>query len=192
MTLPSSGPLSFNDINLELGNVTESEADFRVMSSAAGFIQPDSIDEFYNFTASSTIVYDYSGSITVVGLNTADDKDLSQTLDFTGIGDTDVITLNVNITAEAAANVSSRVLYSINNTTVGTTLLLLTTLAADNDVTIPGVQQGDVVRIRINTNATAGSRTTTVTLTGGTFTTGSGTVTASDTTSWAVEVTSGA
>jgi hypothetical protein len=189
MTLPLSGPLSISAISTELYGSVGSDISLRLLASnAGGMITPDGFDEFYGYTVDSSIGYDYSGTITTYGLNISEDKDLYQSLNFTGISDTDVISLNVNITAEASSTAPSRVLYAINSTTIWTTLLFLTTSVVDSNLSIPGVEQGDTVLVRINTNSTAGNRTTTVSLLGGSFTTGAGDITAVGTTSWAVTV----
>ena len=56
MALPSSGQLSFNDINIELGNSSGSTASLRDMSSATGFTTPDQVSEFYGVAASNILV----------------------------------------------------------------------------------------------------------------------------------------
>lgn len=48
MALPSSGPLSINDIRTELG---VSSGSLRTLSANAGFSSPDSISEFYGYSA---------------------------------------------------------------------------------------------------------------------------------------------
>lgn len=48
MTLQSSGQISLSDIKTELGS---SANDFRSLHAAAGFSTPDSISEFYGYSA---------------------------------------------------------------------------------------------------------------------------------------------
>lgn len=48
MSLPSSGPLSINQIRTELGSGSYS---LRTLSSAAGKSTPDAISEFYGYSA---------------------------------------------------------------------------------------------------------------------------------------------
>lgn len=50
MALQSSGPISLSDIKTELGS---SANDFRSLHAAAGFSTPDSISEFYGYSAVS-------------------------------------------------------------------------------------------------------------------------------------------
>jgi hypothetical protein len=49
MALPSSGPLSINDIRVELGQA-QANSSLRSLSSLAGFSTPDAISEFYGYS----------------------------------------------------------------------------------------------------------------------------------------------
>ena len=49
--LPSSGPLSINDIRVELGQA-QANSSLRSLSSLAGFSTPDAISEFYGYSPS--------------------------------------------------------------------------------------------------------------------------------------------
>ena len=49
MALPSSGPLSFNQIRTELG-LSQSNSSLRSMSNTAGKSIPDAVSEFYGFS----------------------------------------------------------------------------------------------------------------------------------------------
>jgi hypothetical protein len=51
MALPSSGPLSINDIRVELGQA-QANSSLRSLSSLAGFSTPDAISEFYGYSQS--------------------------------------------------------------------------------------------------------------------------------------------
>jgi hypothetical protein len=51
MALPSSGPLSINDIRVELGQA-QANSSLRSLSSLAGFSTPDAISEFYGYSPS--------------------------------------------------------------------------------------------------------------------------------------------
>lgn len=53
MALPSSGQLSLKDIGVELGITAGNQASLRSMSSTAGKSTPDSVSEFYNYSAGS-------------------------------------------------------------------------------------------------------------------------------------------
>ena len=52
MALQSSGAISLSDIKTELGS---SANDFRSLHAAAGFSTPDSISEFYGYSAAPTL-----------------------------------------------------------------------------------------------------------------------------------------
>ena len=54
MTLPLSGPLSLSAIATELGTITPYS--LRSMSSTAGFTTPDTVSEFYGYSAAPTTV----------------------------------------------------------------------------------------------------------------------------------------
>ena len=49
MGLPSSGPLSINDIRVELGASATNQS-LEAFSNTAGFTAPDAISDFYGFT----------------------------------------------------------------------------------------------------------------------------------------------
>lgn len=50
MALPTSGPLSINDIRVELGQ-GQANSSLRTLSSLAGKSTPDAISEFYGYSA---------------------------------------------------------------------------------------------------------------------------------------------
>ena len=50
MTLQNSGPISFGDINDELGNNTTDTLDLRSASASFSLTTPDSMDEFYGLS----------------------------------------------------------------------------------------------------------------------------------------------
>jgi hypothetical protein len=54
MALPSSGPLSINDIRVELGQ-SQANSSLRSLSNIAGFSTPDAISEFYGYSPSASI-----------------------------------------------------------------------------------------------------------------------------------------
>ena len=53
MTLPLSGPLSLNDIRVELG-ASSTNVSLGTMSDTAGFTAPDKVSDFYGFSAVPT------------------------------------------------------------------------------------------------------------------------------------------
>lgn len=54
MSLPPSGPLSFNDIASELG-IGTTPLSLRSMSALAGFSTPDAVSEFYGYPPVTTV-----------------------------------------------------------------------------------------------------------------------------------------
>ena len=75
MALPSSGPLSLNDIRIELGASATNQS-LRSFSSTAGFSTPDAVSEFYGYSSLTSIPYNAigddsrSGASNVCGLET--------------------------------------------------------------------------------------------------------------------------
>ena len=60
MALPGSGQLGFSAIASELGAGTPYS--LRSMSSTAGFATPDSVSEFYGYSAGGGVIYTYFNS----------------------------------------------------------------------------------------------------------------------------------
>lgn len=54
MALPPSGPISINDIRIELGQAQGNNS-LRTLSSLAGFSAPDAMSEFYGYPPSTKI-----------------------------------------------------------------------------------------------------------------------------------------
>ena len=52
MALPTTGPLSLNDIRIEIG-ASSTNVSLGAMSDTAGFSAPDAITDFYGYSASS-------------------------------------------------------------------------------------------------------------------------------------------
>lgn len=48
MPLPTSGPISFQDLNTDRGIGTTTQSDLRSTANAYGLTAPDGMDEFYN------------------------------------------------------------------------------------------------------------------------------------------------
>ena len=61
MALPSSGPLSINDIRVELGASSTNQS-LGTFSDTAGFASPDAITDFYGFSGRS-VDYRYNGTV---------------------------------------------------------------------------------------------------------------------------------
>ena len=60
MTLPSTGPLSINDIRVELGASATNQS-LRAFSNTAGFTTPDAISDFYGYSHLTS--FSYSGTL---------------------------------------------------------------------------------------------------------------------------------
>jgi hypothetical protein len=90
MALPSSGQLSINDIRTELGT---SEGSLRNLSSTAGFSTPDTISDFYGYSAGTTVTFtlcgynpaDSSGNVTV-DITASENVDTNVSIDWTWNG----------------------------------------------------------------------------------------------------------
>ena len=145
----------------------------------------DSMLDFYGYSAGSTIIYDYSNSITWA-FNTLSHRDGYQSLVFSGRVSGDVITLNLESNFyETGGAVVLDVYYSINSTSSWNLILSRSATDSYDLIYIPGVDYNDVVRVRINLETIkAGQGNVTISLIGGSFTSGSGTVTASGSTAW--------
>ena len=61
MALPTTGPLSINDIRVELGASATNQS-LGTFSDTAGFAAPDAITDFYGFSALS-VAYRYNGTV---------------------------------------------------------------------------------------------------------------------------------
>jgi hypothetical protein len=66
MTLPSTGPLSLNDIRIEL-DASVRDQSLRAFSDTAGFTTPDAISEFYGYSNLKVFSYNSAGNDTRSG-----------------------------------------------------------------------------------------------------------------------------
>jgi len=53
MGLPTSGPLSLNDIRIELG-ASSTNVSLGSMSDSVGFVAPDKVSDFYGYSSTTT------------------------------------------------------------------------------------------------------------------------------------------
>lgn len=174
MALPSSGQLTFDQINVALGNSSGSEASLRAMSAAAGFSTPDQVSDFYSFSSILLTwgsIFSYlTGAYRVVNHT---GQDSSQTI---------TINFNYNITS----SVLNRIYTSINSTSSWTTRVIFTAdVPKSGSFSVTGIGYSDVVRVRILT-AGVDDPVGYISFNGGTVTSGSGTVTG--TSSWLLGV----
>lgn len=190
MTLPASGVLGLKDIGVELGITAGNVASLGAMSDTASKTAPDQVSDFYGYTHGSTIVVDFNNTITYT-TNTASDKNAYRSLDITGRQSGDIITLTLTSAfSETAGTVLGYTYYSINSTSSWTLLRSFSSTTSPVSDSIAGVDYNDVVRIRMDVYAVkTGTGWIQTVLTGGSFTTGSGTITASGTTTWNLSVT---
>ena len=194
MALPTTGQLTLNQINVELGNSSGSQASLRSMSSTAGFSTPDSVSEFYGFSGGSNIVVDYNNSITYF-TNVQADKDGYRGLVMTGRESGDIFTATMEQTYTELGGASGFYTLSYRKNGAASWASLGaggTPVIVQRSIT--GIDSNDTVDIRLAVSVglkDPGTATLKVDLTGGTITTGSGTVTASGTTSWTLSVTGG-
>ena len=61
MALPTTGPLSINDIRVELGASSTNQS-LGTFSDTAGFASPDAITDFYGFSSRSS-AFRYNGTV---------------------------------------------------------------------------------------------------------------------------------
>lgn len=193
MTLVASGTLHLKgssaaptqSIEYELeGNYT-GDFSLTTASSLASFTLPTSMSDFYNYSAGSTVVVDFSNSTTDVGTQSAIYQHKYQSLVITGRGASDVITLTMNVDFnEQLGSIVGNVWWSKNSTTSWTLLQNFTsTPPSPISKSMTLIDNNDVVRVKMEIDG-AGKVVEgdiTSTLTGGSFTTGSGTITASGT-----------
>ena len=88
MALPSSGPLSLNDIRVELQQAS-TNVSLGAMSNLAGFVDPDAVSEFYGFSYIAYNTFDINDTshneyVEACELGGSDNK----TLYFSGSGGT--------------------------------------------------------------------------------------------------------
>lgn len=184
MALPSSGQLSLSDIYGEIyGSHTTQQASLHAMSLAAGKSVPDTINEFHSYSAGW--VFDFAGSPTYT-INNNYEKDVYDSLVFTGRQSGQIATLNLEATFnENNPSAFSQVWYSKNS---GSWISLgsWTFSMFETPLSITNVDYNDDIRIRMHLLAygLSGNGDFNTFLTGGTMTTGSGSVTASGSTSW--------
>ena len=67
MPLPSSGPISFNDLNLELGNPSETKLDMDSVAIEFSLTRPHGMDEFYGLSllGDDFLFSDWTGGVSV-------------------------------------------------------------------------------------------------------------------------------
>ena len=100
MALPTSGPLSINDIRVELGASATNQS-LGAFSDTAGFAAPDAITDFYGYSN----ITSYVGSMIQGGVKNICSQTLSITYYHNGIG--------------AYPNVGNTIFTNTSGTTLG-------------------------------------------------------------------------
>ena len=184
MALPTSGQLSYSQINVELGNGATSQASMAAMAAAATPAFPTtnrSVSMWYGYSDGSNIVVDFSNTTTYI-TNTTADKDGYKSVVMTGRDTGDVFTLNLTtqFTEELGAIAFGSVSYRRNGGLWSELQAYSAPGSSSESITL--IDDNDTIEIRVGINGSlkgSGTSTLRATLTGGTITTGTGTVTAS-------------
>ena len=111
MPLPSSGSISFADINIELGNNSNDRLDLDYAAAEFGLSQPHGMDEFYGLSAGYNFTFpDWDGSVSITefgviyySIGNAASVTIN-TSNFGPIASTTTQTVNVTITAPSTFN----------------------------------------------------------------------------------------
>lgn len=170
MALPTSGQLSLNDINVELGNTTGTQASLRSMSSTAGFSTLNAaVSEFYGYSAGDTILLSWSSYP-----GTAYSTGYYRTAIHSGHTSPQIITMN--FTYSCTCSGTGQLYYSKNSTFPQTGIRTSFSGAVSGSYSITNIAYSDTVRVFWWTNAGVMSGNVSQ-FNNGTVTSGSGTVT---------------
>lgn len=161
MALPSSGQISLNDINVELGNTAGTQCSLRTMSSTAGFTTPDAVSEFYGYSSGDSITYSW-GALSIISDDTTS-YNAYRVVSLSGLSSASIrpyFSFNFSVPGG-----NSYGYYSVNSTSSWT--YLFGPLSTVNSSYYGGyVSSGDVLRVRITANHNyGGSRTLYVSIT---------------------------
>ncbi|HUU88809.1 MAG TPA: hypothetical protein VMX17_13810 [Candidatus Glassbacteria bacterium] len=191
MALPTSGQLSFNQINVELGNASGSQASLRAMSVEAGkTVVNASVSAFYGYSAADDIVVDWANPSTPSVSPTTFVQYYSLIRAGQSAGTTLRPRVSLGLTAVVSGNITWE--YSVNSTvswvfvgsrsTVGSILYYLPTGISTY------VGGSDILRLRISISRSASGSVSYSSQTLAAYILGVGTVnsyTASGLTNWA-------
>jgi len=173
MTLPASGQLSLNDINIELGNTSGAQASLHTMSIAASKSTPDAVSEFYSFSNDMKI----NLGITTVTVNTASAYDAYAPVIRTTQVSGQIITINCEFNGYSSGGASCGCYYSTNS---GGSWLYLGSIYSSSSTSafsITGVAYNTIVWLRVQATTYGSGQTTSINeyVTGGTVTSGAAT-----------------
>jgi hypothetical protein len=175
MALPTSGQLTLNDINVELGNSSGSQASLRSMSSTAGFSTPDTVSEFYGYSAGDTITLSWSS---YPGTN-YNGWGYYRTANHTGQTSATTISIYYTYSFTAVGGGTAYLKYSKNSTSTWYTIAS-TSSSTSGSYQTSSVTYTDVIRI-LWYNTTGSIQGNVSQFNGGIFTVGSGTITGNST-----------
>lgn len=160
MALPSSGQLSLKDIGVELGITAGNQASLRSMSSTAGFSTPDSVSEFYNYSAGDDITASY-GTVTTQ-TDTTTTYQAYRTVTLSGLTSGNYINPQIQVRTTvwpASGTRSARFYWSINNSVTFNLFQTFTSGGQSANYYIPitgNVDPGETLRIRMYLYKSAG------------------------------------
>lgn len=157
------------------------------MATAAGKSTTNaSVSNFYNYSHAVVVTVQYGGVITK-SVDLYEDKDYYQSIYFSTRVYPNVITLNFDISVGGTGSGNVNIYTSENS---GTWTLRHSTTAIElSDFSITGLDYNDTLRVRIDTQAITFKgawRSVTCGISGGSFTTGTGTVSVG--TTWSLNV----
>ena len=173
MALPTAGQLSFNQINVELGNASASQASMRAMSIDAGKTTNNaSVSAFYGYSAGDSILLSW-GTTTPYGAGE------HRVATHSGHTSPQIITINFNYSVSYTSDYMY--LYTSYNSTGTWSLAATIPKSGSGSFSRTSVAYNGIVRVRWSTNATFFIGAS-ISFNGGTVTSGSGTV--SGTAAW--------
>jgi len=176
MALPTSGQLSYSEINVELGNGSTSEASMLAMATAASLPTTNaSVSNFYGYSSGDTILLSWSSYP-----GTAYSGGYYRTANHSGHTSPQIITMDFTYSCTANGN-SGGIYYSKNSTSSWTVVRTWFGSAVSGGYSITNVAYNDIIRVRWYTSPSNLMTGNVSQFNNGTVTSGSGTVTGNST-----------
>lgn len=177
MALPGSGEITTKEIYEEVYQTTHTTQEISLFSMAneAGISTTNlSTADFYGYSASDSVTLSY-GSVLYQN-NTDENKTGYWTVNHTGQDIGNIITVNFNVSfIESVTSVSAEIWSSINSTSSWTSRGVYSSSTIDS-FSVPGVDYNDTLRIKMNIVAVkSGEGSISCTVTGCSFSFGTGT-----------------